>query len=1019
MVPVPRTLADAAERFVGRQWLLPLVDSWLAHSDSTFLILTGDPGVGKSMICAWLAGSGPVPDDSASAGTLVGIRTRVSATFWCGKRHEGASVDPHTFVSSIAEQLSDSDVRFAQAAAEAIPTSYRVDMTVGINAGEIVGIRTNNLWVAGVTTAHALSIAVKEPIRRLARSAPSKSFLVVVDGLDESLTYGLTSIPELIASFADLSPNLRIILTTKRDSRILGMFPPNSGTSIIDLSADERRGQIDADLRIFWKSAMQRIGDKAPERAGNLLNVEALLSASRGNFQYASSLLDDLQAGRSFTNDPVSLPAGLLALYASYFRRFVPQLGEYGQGHLWMERYARVIGPLAVAQCPIRLRTLADVAGVKLEGLLAVLHDFQQLICISNAPEPTVSFYHGSIADFLTTPLLDAGEINPFFLAPSSLHLQYVEHYLDIAATSSWHACDDYGLEFIATHLRELAEREQSTHYTRCLYRVILDPEYNDSALSRESLPAGALTQAYSVAIGSAQTREDPPALVRIVNNCLSVDSAALNSLGTATLVELSNDRPEVATGIMIAALSDGSRNAIASCMVAVYRIGLKTSKTLEWVVLHGSDELRQLAAYVVYLLWTAGERTTVSSFFAEIADRIRAWRPVQARRILNFLSNASITMYISRCHDHDLIIALNTLWFEQVRQKLPFTALNKRLTEGVLVRSAVGGTLSRRLIAATLMTEIQPSREFFQAPAEVRDLFAESITLIGPDIDLRCHSSQLRALHESPILLLRILGGIVVASHAVRERLTLQPFLEEQAQQLTPSGRLWQLLSFISLFPMDPGWHEFIETETAALINEREVLVTQDNGQLGNFYIALMPYGSSCGKNALQLQVVRSALDRSLRRGDFELASALIENLGVVGFYYPDTVLSEMIEVASSFENRIFLGAVARALGRISVLSPTKVDQLLEEAGRGDLREEVRASVDLFRVQRDVDRIGFYNNVVNQTAMHPIMRDRLVVPSLQILAYVASEEEYIRRYTRVSLRLLRESNYRVVDWMG
>ena len=60
-LPIPRETMKAAADFVGRTWVLDEVEVWQAHGSEGMLLVTGEPGSGKTALAAWLAGGGPPP----------------------------------------------------------------------------------------------------------------------------------------------------------------------------------------------------------------------------------------------------------------------------------------------------------------------------------------------------------------------------------------------------------------------------------------------------------------------------------------------------------------------------------------------------------------------------------------------------------------------------------------------------------------------------------------------------------------------------------------------------------------------------------------------------------------------------------------------------------------------------------------------------------------------------------------------------------------------------------------------
>src|SRR5512146_3136675 len=48
-------IRDRTARFSGRTWVFERIDQWLANSQTRYLLLTGEPGSGKTAIAARLA----------------------------------------------------------------------------------------------------------------------------------------------------------------------------------------------------------------------------------------------------------------------------------------------------------------------------------------------------------------------------------------------------------------------------------------------------------------------------------------------------------------------------------------------------------------------------------------------------------------------------------------------------------------------------------------------------------------------------------------------------------------------------------------------------------------------------------------------------------------------------------------------------------------------------------------------------------------------------------------------------
>ena len=103
---LPQHVATAIERFTGRTWLLTSLLDWLERPGTRGIVLTGDPGTGKSMVAAWLAGFGPPPGDAADACRLNRLRSRVKAAHFCVAGT--GSTSAQSCAESLARQLTHS-----------------------------------------------------------------------------------------------------------------------------------------------------------------------------------------------------------------------------------------------------------------------------------------------------------------------------------------------------------------------------------------------------------------------------------------------------------------------------------------------------------------------------------------------------------------------------------------------------------------------------------------------------------------------------------------------------------------------------------------------------------------------------------------------------------------------------------------------------------------------------------------------------------------------------------------------
>jgi hypothetical protein len=200
---LPPTVTANIDQFTGRTWLLPEVLDWYEDSQKRILLITG---TGKSMIMAWLAGSGPAPDDPVAAEELVRLRGEVAAAHFCMAASRSNS--PLAFGDNIASQLTRHVKGFGDALLATLPG--RVDIhatqTVGTvqSGGAVTGVYVARLDLGALGDDQGFDLAFTRPLKKLYESGYDRPLLLPVDALEEAMTYTGAKPTKLLAGFEDL-----------------------------------------------------------------------------------------------------------------------------------------------------------------------------------------------------------------------------------------------------------------------------------------------------------------------------------------------------------------------------------------------------------------------------------------------------------------------------------------------------------------------------------------------------------------------------------------------------------------------------------------------------------------------------------------------------------------------------------------------------------------------------------------------------------------------------------------------
>ncbi|MCZ7572412.1 MAG: hypothetical protein M5U01_27990 [Ardenticatenaceae bacterium] len=450
---LPRTIAATIDRFTGRAWLLPRLIEWLEQSDERLFILTGGPGTGKSMIVAWLAGAGPSPADSMARSQLEQLRARVAATHFCIAASRNTA--PQAFAENVANQLTRSIEGFGDALAGTLSERVQisVDQAIGTVAtgGSVTGITIGRLDLSTLGDELSFDRAFSQPLKRLYAGGYAEPMLLLVDALDEAQTYsGSAALVQVLARLADLPSQVRLLVTTRPDPRVLKYYREFKR---FDLIADAP-GDGD-DVRQY---VIERLAD-APAFDSEQRDQFAgrLSQAAHGIFLYAHIVLNELLPRLPQLPDlaMLPLPEGLSDLYHRFLLR------EIGTDEdRWYERFKPLLGLLAVAQAPGLTRTqLEAVIGNDVERELRACKQY----LTGELPAGPFRPFHRSFADFL----LDDQENIDFHIDAAGMHRQIADYYWS-RCHRNWQRCGDgYGLDNLATHLFESADPRLQALITR------------------------------------------------------------------------------------------------------------------------------------------------------------------------------------------------------------------------------------------------------------------------------------------------------------------------------------------------------------------------------------------------------------------------------------------------------------------------------------------------------------------------------------------------------------------------
>ncbi|MDM0030118.1 AAA family ATPase [Variovorax saccharolyticus] len=434
-IDLPRPIVEQIGGFRGRGWVLPELLHWWDADKERMLLLTGDPGTGKSMLLAWLAGFGPGPDAPEERAARARLRAAVHAAHFC--RASSRNITPQAFAESMANQLVQALPGFADALVQSL--SDRVQIVGSAHAGvaahgsTVSGVTIGRLEIGGLGAEAAFDRTFVAPLKAL---PPGPPLLLLVDALDEARADDSRTLVDLLSRLDDLPPRVRLLATSRDDPRVLKHY---RDVPRLALDGDAAAGADD-----IRRYVAERLADAGIVAAAAAAFADRLAEHSKRVFLYAVMVLDELLAGSASAAalDSYALPEKLAGLYHGFLNR---ELGR--DERRWFDTYEPLLGLIAVAQGDgLRAAQLSRIAGSDVRE--ALRHCKQYLN--GTLPDGPFRVFHKSFADFLLEP--DEG--NPDYrIDATKWHGRIAMHYLGAWRGGAGTEPDDYGLGALCAHL--------------------------------------------------------------------------------------------------------------------------------------------------------------------------------------------------------------------------------------------------------------------------------------------------------------------------------------------------------------------------------------------------------------------------------------------------------------------------------------------------------------------------------------------------------------------------------------
>ena len=476
--------------YTPRPWLERLVLGAVEDPDCRFVLLTAEPGAGKTALMAWLAEAHPDwPRYFIRRDSQTPLSSGDARSFLFTVGHQLAARRPQLFRPDRLEVIVRQQIDELRAGGKAtgirvedlyVSPFYRtallVEQQVKVVAGDLEGLSVRRM----VTEERFLEwgnlqhLALLDPAEVLLKEDPAARIVILVDALDELRTYhGQDSILAWLATCPALPPNVCFVLSSRPDDA-LSEFRRRQRHWLKEETIPPQSKQVRDDLSRYGRSFAAQ-GPISNVLTSQSMSPEAFVDRAvdraEGNFQYLAALFRAIEQALSIGNDALlsrllsaeALPAGLEALYAFFVRQIRGQVesqvvevrgtapDEWHDMPAWEGLYQPILGILSVAKEPPTMEQIRDFGHILTEDrwLPGGLERLGQFL---DHDDGRYRLYHSTFPEFLTAQETWA-QYPDCFLDPGEWHRKTVAHIL-ATCSDDWSECDDdYSLSYIVQHI--------------------------------------------------------------------------------------------------------------------------------------------------------------------------------------------------------------------------------------------------------------------------------------------------------------------------------------------------------------------------------------------------------------------------------------------------------------------------------------------------------------------------------------------------------------------------------------
>ncbi|XP_022783397.1 uncharacterized protein LOC111324153 [Stylophora pistillata] len=348
-----------------REWVFSHVESWFQNrmSDSRVLIITGNAGMGKSVIVAQLCSN-------------MKKRSVLGGMHFCQHNNQRRR-KPELMVQSLARHLCDNLPGFKD-----------------ILAGQLTCLNPTDLTTMNVE--ELFTHVLQEPSNMMAD--PGMNILLVVDAVDECEHQGRNELFDVISTqFHKLPSWIKFVVTGRTEQAMmdkLAHFNP-----FVLHPSDEKN---EKDIKLFFEESLKNLVPKTSIEQ----NVNRLVSQAEGLMLYAHFVIKYVEDQKN-TPTPSNLssifPRGITSVYEQYIDRLQMDLG------VGKERFFDFLSSLVAARSPLPATMASRILGLCLDiddGWSQFQKMSESISRLLPIRDGCIDVFHKSLVDWLSHPEL-------------------------------------------------------------------------------------------------------------------------------------------------------------------------------------------------------------------------------------------------------------------------------------------------------------------------------------------------------------------------------------------------------------------------------------------------------------------------------------------------------------------------------------------------------------------------------------------------------------------------------------